>query len=287
VLFALTFLVSLFHFGLTFKLPYGRTAGYFLPAFVLGAASVVERTVRTAGSAKQRLLIWGVWAAATAFLATHSLNQHLETEPMITFVRQAVQQFDTSGAVPTYMVIPPDQVSVKKHLPSNWLDDEDDLPKGEFQLYLLTQYREELKEARIQMQAGRSESPVWVSLPPRAGTELPASGRYSMTGFTAKPGSLSPPGPLPKGAIVFTLWRPDPRYLGLDGSALVKHVEQYHLPYIRRNVRASAKLDFYRQLHGMEFIITSAEDLQTLRRLLEAGVKRFGGEYQAYWCMLP
>jgi hypothetical protein len=259
------------HFAVARNLPYIRTFGYLLPLALLGFAEFVG-ALALIKIRRMSGVVYGVAAVAVALLMIHPIHQESTTEPSI----KALQQLAAGapGPNPVRAVLPPiDDYILKKFLPPDWLDDEDQFQIGS--PLDVAFFVENRGGWGMEMQKWRAGALFWRPLPD---SMRPAPGAISGDFGLVRESSMivesKAPGPhFP----VLVMWHPDPTKLGLDASGIMELLGASDIPYIRRNVRVPAKLEFYSQLDSVEFLALSDEELFRIRLLVNDGIKLFGG----------
>ncbi len=263
------------HFLLAKRAPYARGWGYYIPLFLIGTAYVVECAVRSLPRPAYRAGLWVCLAAASVVLISAS-NGRIPDNPQSAAIREMVANVKQESEPPTYIVLPTVRdYLMKKYLPAEWLDDEDDLAGVQkLRLLLLTEWHDAWC---MKMSVG----PFWETrLVPIDGQSAAATdnGRFQLVGIDVTAIPFTPQDPSLRPAFAFAIWYPDAKRSGLGSRDILDLLERTRVPYYRRDRKTFAKLDFYSELHSLELVSTNPAAWDEMASALAQGQKRFGGK---------
>ena len=174
-----------------------------------------------------------------------------------------------ASAVSDYML--------KKYLPHDWRQDDDDLPAdGRLRMAFIADRHGAGPNgwaiAALKPSGSRYAQPI----PMAMGDGKPDARTSRLVILSAQAGPLDAQGAT-AGRPVLIRWQPNPERLGLNGAELVRFLGERNLPYVRRNSRVAAKVDFYGRLDAIEFFTWSRPSCKPRVAAVRDGMDLFGG----------
>jgi hypothetical protein len=245
--------VNFLHYLLSRKLPYGRAAGHFIPVVLLGAAYLVEWTLRLFESALSKALIFGALALLSLGLAASSWDLSLENEELSEYLALARRAKLAPGAS-CYVSVRTETDYVFSHYrPAGWKRVDVVYPGMEVVV---------LHFSRDPRRAG-------------AVVGVPKVKGYSLECYSGETRLLPGGGTVPPSAWV--IWYPDLTLLGIDASEQDAYVRDSGCWALHQFARYQIKFDVYSNRQC--YIFTPGEDPECpgITVVVREGLRRFGG----------
>lgn len=268
-----TIAVSLGHFWLAARLPYARTCGYVLPLVVLGAAYLYQTVYAMLPRGGRPILVFGTVLYTCLFAWEPATRGESEFIDYAGQFRAVAERMNADRSELVYVLTPPEDYALAKTLPERWLTANDGVSSGSAKARLIL-FSTCDDPVSLVVQKGRGEELLRSGLP---GSVIGVVGRYHLMECRVNTTTFVPGKSFPTAGLVAAVWYPDPMRLGVSGEAVMDLLDQHQTPFLRRNRRFPAKLDFYSQLHAIELVASSPAEWGMVQRALDAGLERFGG----------
>ena len=183
-----------------------------------------------------------------------------------------------TSAADGYYAVPPPRADyiITKYLPKSWLTAEDSI-EGEIfnHLALFVEYR---NRWGLEMMYSGSETSRWYPVMWNIRQPIPVTGKHYIILLNGNLRAFSGDLTYSNNKFLFSVWYPSPDRLGLDGSDIMRFLDQSAIPFIRRNIRVPYKLDFTSRLRALEFIAQTQAEWNKVRTLIITAQQRFGGK---------
>jgi hypothetical protein len=286
-----TILITVVHCWLMKKVVYPRACGYCLPMIVIGAAYLAELAWR-GGNWPRRLVTLTISVVFTGVLVGESLACRCDEFDY----PAAFAKLDSASGVPRqsvpYAVLPQADYILNKSLPARWLTARDGISSDSPIDRVLFLVPVKMPGDRVDqlvylapleapdkalMQRARSWEGMLESIVTGAPTEPRRVGSYQLVSVAVHSEPFSAARAFPGKTPNVVAWYPDPLRVGLFGQPVMDLLREGDVPYIRRNHRFPAHLDYYNQLVSLEFVARSAEEWNKIKGVVATGLQRFGG----------
>ena len=286
-----TILITFLHCWLMKRVVYPRACGYCLPMIVLGAAYLAELAWR-GGNWPRRLVTVTISVVFTGVLVGESLACRCDyfdypaAFAKLDSVRGAPQQ-----SVP-YAVLPQSDYILNKSLPARWLTARDGISSDSPIDRVLFLVPAKMPGDRVDqlvylvpleapdkalMQHARSWEGMLESIVATAPVAPRRVGSYELVSVAVHAEPFSAARAFPGNTPDVVAWYPDPLRVGIFGQPVMDLLREAGVPYIRRNHRFPAHLDYYNQLDSLEFVARSAEEWNKIKEVVATGLQRFEG----------
>lgn len=259
--------VSLIHFFATHRVPYERVCAFIWPPLLLGVGYTAQGILTMPAPSWKWPTRIGV--ALSCLWLTCTWMVHLPETPNLEAALRDQQK------TPTLAFLPPRDYWLEKQLPAEWLTSHDDLTPGPMRLAILGVGPGLRGPGLILTNAsGGDTAPRKFPLLP-SGTSVADHELFLLNGELLRLPDLDP---FRVRFPTLVAWRPNPLRVGLNGEGVLKLAARTGIPFVRRIRRIPAKLDFFGQLHSIEFVISHPEQYREVRDLVLSHQSRYEGD---------
>jgi glycosyltransferase involved in cell wall biosynthesis len=274
--FAVIFL-SLFHFWASKTVLYARTMSYQLPLLFVGAGYLIEWIGRRAKNISRYAALAGA-LGLTMVVVWQSLNLCFNDGDLRKAFQEIADRIDVHEPSQVYAVVTSEGYYMPKCLPRDWLTYLDDVASANAvkKLVFVSQHSDAMANL-LEMQQGKKTTAILQPLKNDNTTWVYKAQDCQATCVNVHAEPFASVQHYPDAATSLVLWYPDPMRVGIIGTPVIDMLGEAGVPYIRRNRRFPAHLDFYTQLYAIEFTVASAEEWANIQQIVQAGLQRFGG----------
>ena len=267
--------IGLSHFWLAGKFPYERACGYLAPLAVLGVAYLGESALARIQDTGWWQALYGGLSVASLGFAVLSLKYTINSDARAVQIPQLIESQKELVEVPAYTILSAGSDTLRSILPNDWIDPVDLIPENGVVNLVCCLPSE--GEPRLLLEEGVNERMIWRRLdhPPKNQAPPTSTCRLAWQRMRIQPLCTKSDAPIKLPSLI--IWRPAPDHLGLDSSAVRKHIALFGIPYLQHNARVPAKLSFFSRLIALEFIPQSTAEAEKTVEMVKEGINRFGG----------
>ena len=275
VLTIMTCVISLAHFVLARKLPYGRVAGYILPLIFLGIANDIRILLSHIPTPRSRVVAWVTLSAWLATLTWPSFGMKL-TEPDFKQLLAQVKKQKCPVGISCYplFAINLDPLDIMKYLPDDWLDFYDRVPVGK-QVTLLA-FLAGAGDRGMEVRDGRGPSRTWDLESWPSSCRIIQSGIYRVVSLRGTTEPFRSQNLTEDRGVIF--WYPNARSVAVTPEPVLGLVKSAGVRYLVQNIRHQVKLDVFGRVNCVVLIFETPTDWDLSRKCVSEGIRRFGGD---------
>ncbi len=267
--------ISLLHFILARKLPYGRVAGYFLPLVFLGIGNDARIILSRCPRLRSRVVAWVTLSACLATLTWPSFGMTM-IQPEFAQLLDKVKQEKCPEGVYCYPLFATDidPLDIMKYLPDNWLDFYDKIPARK--QVILSAFFRGTGDQGMEVHGDGGEMRRWNLESWPSTSRLIQSGSYRVVSLR---GTTEPfrPEILSKDRAAI-LWYPDPQSMAVTPEPVLSMVKSSGIRYLVLPIRQQVKLDVFGRVNCVVLVIDTPRDWDLARKCVSEGIRRFGGD---------
>lgn len=268
---------SLFHFWISKTVPYARTMSYQLPLLFVGAAYLIEQIGRRVKGVSAFPAL-AVALGLTSVVVWQSLNLRFDDGDLCKTFHEIASRIDARTPSQVYAVVTLEGYYMPKCLPGEWLTYLDEIggENSVKKLVFVSQHSVGMNNL-LQMQQGKKATNILQPLKNGGLTQCYKAKDCQAIYLNVRAKSFTAVQHYPDNVTSLVLWYPDPMRVGIIGTPVIDMLGKTSVPYIRRNRRFPAHLDFYTQLYAIEFVVASAKEWADVQKIVQTGLQRFGG----------